>query len=143
MGEGGSDEQATEEPQMAESVLTADRWSKIAGLVVAICVFVLAQLTTSDTQFNAIVAAVAGIGIRIYIPYHASLSVTDPDAMSIASHPETGDYHYGAVGLALLVAPFVALGVMIAVASFNLAIVVGILGGLVAFVVLRSVLPRD
>ncbi len=135
-------DESVEEPQMAESVLTADRWSKIVGLFVAVGVFAAAQLATNDPQFNAIVAAVAGIGTRIYIPYHASRGVTDPGAMSIASHPETGDYHYGAVGLALLCAPVVALAAMVAVGEFNTAVLVGAAVGLAVYAVLRSTLPR-
>jgi hypothetical protein len=142
MPEQPADEQPADEPQVAESVLAADRWSRIVGLFVALGVFVLAQLTTTDPQFNAVVAAVGGIGARVYVPYHASLSVVDPEATSISSHPDAGNYHYGAAGLALLLAPGVALVVMIAAGSFNAAILVGAVVGSAGFLVLRSTLPQ-
>lgn len=142
MVERQGEEQAVEEPRMADSVLTADRRSKVAGLFVALGVYVLAQFTTPDPRFNAIVAAVAGIGIRIYIPYQASRAVTDPDAMTITAHPDTGDYHYGAVGLALLFASVGALGVMGVTEQFNTAVLAGAAVGLVSFGALRSILPR-
>lgn len=135
-------DESVEDPQVAESVLTADRRSKIAGLFVAIGVFVIAQLTTSNPQFNATIAAVAGIGIRIYIPYHASRAVTDPDAMSIASHPETGNYHYGAVGLALLAVSLVGFVAMAVTGRFSVSFGAGVAGGIVSYAGLRLVLPR-
>lgn len=124
-----------------DSVVTADKWSRMIALFVAIGAFLLALELTDDLQFSSVVAAVAGIGSRMYIPYHASLRVPEDDRLPIHEHPMTGNYNHGAAGLALLVTSVVSLGVFLFGHGFVTAVGVGIGSGVISYFVLRSLLP--
>lgn len=129
------------EREVDESVLRADRWSKIIALLFAIGTFLAATWLTPDALFNMTVAAFGGIGLRIYIPYHASIRVSDPDHMPIQAYEGTGNYHQGAVGAAVAAASLLALAVMVAVGDSTTALLVG--GGVAVafFLMLGEVLP--
>ena len=129
------------EQQIDESVIRADRWSKIVALFLAIGTFLVAEQLTAETQFNMIVAAFAGIGIRIYIPYHASISVSGPHQKPIQDYENTGNYHQGAVGAAVLIASVSALAVMVIDPNSGQAYLAGGGVGLISFAVLRYLLP--
>jgi len=127
--------------EVDESVVRADRWSKVIALFVAIGVFGAASLLTGDGLFNMTVAAVVGIGTRIYIPYHASVTVSDPDHKPIQEYEGTGNYHQGAVGAAAVLASVAAIGAMVVVADSTLALAAGTGVGVALFLVFRTVLP--
>lgn len=129
------------ESEIDESVVRADRLSKILALFLALGTYVVASLLTGDSLFNMIVAAFAGIGARIYIPYHASITVPDPDHMPIQAYEGTGNYHQGAVGAAVVLASFVALVVMVVEPVSTTALAAGGGAGVVSFLILRRRLP--
>lgn len=124
-----------------DSVVAADRWSKVIALVVAIAVFLLARYLTGDVQYGSIVAAAAGIGARLYVPYHASVRVPESERSSIRDHPMTGDYHHGAAGLALVASPLISLGAFLLGHEFLAVIGVGVISGVVVYLLLASWLP--
>jgi hypothetical protein len=123
-----------------ESMVRADRWSRVIALFAAIGLFLLSGQLIEDLQFGMITAAFIGIGVRFYIPYHASITVARRDE-PIQEYEGTGNYHHGAVGAGLVVFSLVALLVMSISPGFWQALGVGVAAGLVAFLVLRSVLP--
>lgn len=127
------------ERQIDESVITADRWSKVIALFVAIGTFLVAAQLTEDVQFNMIVAAFAGIGVRIYVPYHASITV--PDHEPIQAYEGTGNYHHGAVGAAVVIASFAALAVMAIAQNSTPALATGAGVGIASALLLRVILP--
>jgi len=131
------------ERQFDESVVRADRWSKVIALFVAIGVFLLCVRLTADVQFSSILAATVAIGTRLYIPYHASMSVPEPDRIPIHAHPTTGSYHHGAVGGALALAPFASLAVMVLHAAVWPSIGAGVVVGVLVYWALYSVLPTE
>ncbi len=124
-----------------DSVVAADRWSKVIALLVAIAVFLLASELTADVRFNSIVAAVAGVGARLYIPYHASVRVPKSERLSLREHPVAGNYHHGAAGIALMMASLVSLGVFLLDQAFLISVGIGIISGVFAYFVLGSSLP--
>lgn len=125
--------------QVDESLQRADKWSKIIALFFAMAVFGLATLLTDNVNFNAAIAAFSAIGVRIYIPYHASLSSgTGVPSQAIEA---TGNYHHGAAGGALVVGSFAALAAMVIEPGFLLALGVGVGTGVLSFLVLRTALP--
>lgn len=126
-----------------ESVGVADRWSKAIALFVAIAVFLLARELVDDVQFVSIVAATAAIGVRLYIPYHASMRVPQADRKPLRDHPMTGNYHHGAAGLALLLVALVALGTYLLVHAFLTAVGVGVISGALGYVACSSLLPSE
>ena len=123
-----------------DSVVKADKWSKVVALFVAIGVFLLAREVVADVQFVAIIAAITAIGVRLYIPYYASIRVPDADRTPLHDHPVTGNYHHGAAGLALIVCSAVALVTYLVIHAFLTAIGVGVISGALAYVVFSSVL---
>lgn len=129
------------EEQGDTELVWVDRLSKIAALGFAMGVFALASLLTPNVQFNMSVAAVGGIGIRLYVPYHASISSYGPDTVPSQAHPETGNYNHGAAGGALLIGSLAAIGVMAAVSDFFGALAAGIGIAVATYLVLRSILP--
>lgn len=129
------------EPRVDESVIRADRWSKIIALFLAVGTFLVAAQVTDDALFNMTVAAFVGIGSRIYIPYHASVRVPDPDHMPIQAYEGTGNYHQGAVGAATVLGSLAALAVMAVAPDSTPALVAGGGVGVALFVLLREVLP--
>jgi hypothetical protein len=131
------------EQQVSEALMKADRWSKIAALFFAMGTFALATLLTDDVQFNASVAAFAGIGVRLYIPYHASISGYGGEKMPSQAHPATGNYHHGAVGGGLVVGSFVALAIMAVEPTFMTALVGGVTIGVASFLFLQDKLPSE
>lgn len=131
------------EQQFDESVITADRWSKVIALGVAVAVFLLARQVTGDVQFGSIVAAFAAIGARLYIPYHASMNIPASERTSLSEHPTTGNYHHGAAGLALIVGSFVALAAFVVVHSFFAAVGIGVVFGILCYVAFASLLPAE
>jgi Kef-type K+ transport system membrane component KefB len=129
------------EQNVDESVVRADRWSRTLALLFAAGLFLVASWLTDDPQFNMIVAAFAGVGLRIYVPYHASIRVADPDHKPIQAYEGTGNYHQGAVGGALVVASLFALAVMVLEPDSTRALAAGGGAGLVSFLLLYQLLP--
>ncbi|APW97928.1 hypothetical protein CHINAEXTREME_09100 [Halobiforma lacisalsi AJ5] len=127
--------------QVDESVIRADRLSKVIALFAAIGTFLVAARMTGDVQFNMIVAAFVGIGVRIYVPYHASITTGDPDHEPIQAYEGTGNYHQGAVGAAVTVAAIAALVAMTLEPDSTRSLVAGAGVGVVSFFALRSLLP--
>lgn len=124
-----------------DSVVKADKWSKIIALFVAIGVFLLAREIVANVQFVSIIAAMTAIGVRLYIPHYASMRVPEADRTPLHEHPVTGSYHHGAAGLALIVLSAVALVVFVLNHAVLIAVGIGVISGAVAYVVLSSVLP--
>jgi len=131
------------DPEFNDSVVAANRWSKVIALFVAIAVFLLANALTGDVQFASIVAAMAAIGARFYVPYHASMQVPAADRTPLTAHPSTGNYHHGAAGIALIASSIVALAVFLVAHAFLTAVAVGVIFGVGSFVMLRSRLPAE
>lgn len=126
--------------QVDKSMVRADRWSRVIALLAAIGLFLLSGQLIEDLQFSMVTAAFVGIGVRFYIPYHASITVARRDD-PIHEYKGTGNYHHGAAGVGLVVFSLVALFAMTINPEFWQALGVGVAAGLVAFLVLRSVLP--
>lgn len=131
------------EQAVPDRVRKADRLSKPIALVVAIVVFLLANRLTSDVQFASIIAALAGIGARLYVPYHANVQLPDDERLDLRDHRATGNYHYGAAGVALCVIAAVSLGAFLYGHGFITAVGIGVIGGVVGYVVSSSVLPAS
>lgn len=129
------------ESQFDDSVVTANQWSKVIALVVAIVVLLAVNTLTGNIQFGSIVAAAAAIGARFYIPYHASMQVPETERTPLTAHPSTGNYHHGAAGLALMGSSLVAIGVFVVTHGFLTAVGVGVVAGVGLFIILRSWLP--
>lgn len=128
--------------EVDESVRRADRWSRVIGLFVALGVYFGALQLTGDIAISMLAAAVTAIGARIYVPYHASLRVAEGRGTNLAEIPMTGGYHYGAVGLALIVGPLVTVAVRMVETESILTLGAGGLAAAVTFVVVRAVLPQ-
>ena len=129
------------EPEFDESVVKADKRSKVVALLVAIAAFLLVRELVVDVQFASIVAATAGIGTRLYIPYHASVRVPEADRTSISEHPTAGAYHHGAAGIGAVLLSVVAVAAFVFTQDLVTSVGVGIIAGVVSYVVLSSVLP--
>lgn len=129
------------EPEFDESVVKADKRSKAVALVVAVVAFVVVRELAVDVQFASVVAATAGIGARLYIPYRASVRVPESDRTSLSEHPTSGAYHHGAAGIGLVVLSVVATAAFVFTQGFVTSVGVGIIAGVVSYVVLSSVLP--
>ena len=127
--------------EVDESVIRADRWSKVIAVLWAGVTFFLASVLTGEPLFSMIVAAFAGIGVRIYVPYHASITAPDPDQRPIQDYEGTGNYHQGAVGAGVVVAATVAVPVAAVGYGSTVALAVGGGVGVVVFLVLRAILP--
>jgi hypothetical protein len=126
-----------------ESVVAADKRSKVIALFVAIGLFLAVNRLVADVQFASIVAATAGIGTRLYVPYHASMRVPATDRTPLSEHPTTGEYHHGAAGLALMTASLVAIVVFGLGHRLITAVGVGVISGSIAYLILASALPSD
>ena len=127
--------------QVEETLMKADRWSKMIALFFAMGMFGLASVLTTNPQVNATIAAFSAVGVRIYIPYHVSVFGGNGDGISSQSYEMTGNYHHGAAGAALVAGPFAALAVFAAESMVYGSIGVAIAVGAVVFLVLRKVLP--
>lgn len=127
--------------EVDDSVIKADHWSKIIALFVAIGIYLVGAQLTNDGHFSMIVAAFTGIGVRIYIPYHASILVSDPDHKPIQAYEGSGNYHQGAVGAAVVIASLAALVVMLIEANSTTAFVAGTVVAIASFLLFRLVLP--
>ena len=128
-----------------ETLVRADRLSKVVALFVAIAVFLAASSLTGEALFAMTVAAFAGIGARIYVPYHASVTVSDPDPdpdpKPIREFEGTGNYHQGAFGVALVLGAVAALASMVVLGDTWRALGAGLGAAVVLFSLLRTVLP--
>lgn len=124
-----------------DSVVAADKWSKAFALVAAIVVFLAVREVVADVQIASIVAATAGIGVRLYGPYHASIRVPEAERTPLAEHPTAGSYHHGAAGIALVAVSLAVTAVVGIGHGFITAVGVGVMSGGVAYVVLSSALP--
>jgi len=130
------------EQQVDESLLKVDRWSKIVALFVTLGAYAAGFVLIGDLTFAAIVAAFLGIGVRIYIPYHASREASDTAGSGLEEVETTGNYHHGAVGGALVAGSIAAFSVMLVQPNKNVAYGAGGGVAVLAFVVLRSALPK-
>jgi hypothetical protein len=131
------------EPEFDESVVRADKRSKAVALIVAIVAFLLVRELVVDVQFASIAAASAGIGVRLYVPYHASVRVPESDRTSLSEHPTAGGYHHGAAGIGLVALSVVAVAAFAFTQGFVTSVGVGIIAGVVSYVMLASVLPAQ
>ena len=131
------------EQSFHESVVAADKRSKVLALFVAIGVFLAVLRLVDDVQFSSIVAATAGIGTRLYVPYHASIRVPETERTPLGEHPATGEYHHGAAGIALVIASLAAIVVFGLGHGLITAVGVGAISGSVAYVMLASALPSE
>lgn len=129
------------DPEFHESVIVANRRSKVLALVVAIAVFLPVTTAAGDIQFASIVAAAAAIGARFYWPYRASMRVPEADRTPLSAHPTAGNYHHGAAGIALMAASLVAIVVFLLAHMFLTAIAIGGVLGVGSYFMLRSQLP--
>ena len=123
-------------------LLEADQWSRFFALFTALAVYVVVSLLLADALFGLLAAAFVGVGVRIYLQYHVSKANTEAAGSSLASHPMTGGYHYGAVGAALVVGPLVAVAAGLTDPGPFAVIGVGVAAGLVSFAALRVALPK-
>ena len=130
------------EQQVDDSLLKIDRWSKIAALLAAMVMYVAGILLIGNYSFAAIVAAFAGIGVRIYIPYHASRRASDTSGSDLEELALTGNYHHGAVGIALVVGPVATLIIRLIQPDNNIAYAAGAFFTVLTFTVLRFALPK-
>lgn len=128
--------------QIDESVLKADRYSRILAIFVALGVYLVASVLVGEVQFSMIVAAFVAIGGRIYIPYYASKRVSDSSGESVGTRSLPGSYHYGAVSGALVVGPLATIPIAMALEDTTVALGAGIALTVLIFVVLRAVLPE-
>ena len=124
-----------------ETLVRADRLSKVIALFVAIAVFLAASPLTDEALFDMTVAAFAGIGARIYVPYHASVTVSEPDPKPIQEFEGTGNYHQGAFGVALVLGAVAALASMVVLGDTWRALGAGLGAAVVLFLLSRTVLP--
>lgn len=130
------------EAQFSDRVRKADRWSKVVALLVAMVAFTVSLWLTEAAHLSSIVAAAAGIGTRFFIPYQVNLSEPVDERVSIKEHPATGNFHHGAVGVALVVGAAVTTAVMVVEMDSSMALW---LGGAVTgllFILLTSLMPR-
>ncbi|ELZ40361.1 hypothetical protein C463_15620 [Halorubrum californiense DSM 19288] len=129
------------ESEFDESVVKADKRSKAIALIVAIAAFLLVRELVADVQFASIAAATAGIGVRLYVPYHASVRVPESERTSLSEHPTTGAYNHGAAGIGLVLLSVVAVVAFAFTQGFVTSVGVGIIAGVVSYVGLSSALP--
>lgn len=130
------------EIQFSEQVQKADQYSKVAALGVAMALFAASYWATAEPQFSSIVAAMAGIGTRFFIPYQVSLSVPEEKRVSIKDHPATGDFHHGAAGIGLVVGSVAAVGLLIGPLVSEFSLVVGGVIACMCYILLGDYLPR-
>lgn len=128
--------------QFSERVRKADRWSKFIALLVAIGVFLGSVWLTEAPQLSSISAAGAGIGARFFIPYWVSQSMPAEERTSIEEHPGTGNFHHGALGVALLLGSFVLIGVLASTEETNTSLWLGFTATGLGYVVIAELLPR-
>ncbi|QSG12618.1 hypothetical protein HSBGL_2211 [Halapricum desulfuricans] len=128
--------------QVEDALIKVDRWSKIIALFFAMGMFGLATLLADNATLNAAIAAFAAIGVRISIPYFASISGYGLDQAPSQSYADTGNYHHGAVGGGLIVGSFLALAIM-TVETPAVAFAGGAAGGVVSMLLLREGLPSE
>jgi hypothetical protein len=129
------------EPEFDESVVKADKRSKAVALIVAIAAFLLVRELVTDVRFASVAAATAGVGVRLYVPYHASVRVPEADRTSLSEHPTVGAYHHGAAGIGLVLLSVVAVAAFAYTQAFVPSVGVGVIGGVVSYLVLSSALP--
>jgi hypothetical protein len=130
------------EQQVDDSLLKIDRWSKVAAIFVALGMYVAGIVLTGDYSFAAIIAAFVGIGVRIYAPYYASRRASDSAGSDLEDIALTGNYHHGAVGIALVVGPIVTLVIGLIEPDNNIAYAAGAFFTVLTFTVLRVALPK-
>jgi hypothetical protein len=120
----------------------ADRWSKVAALLVAMGLFVGTLWLTNAPQFSSITAAFAGIGTRFLIPYRVNLMIRAEDRTSIEEDPSAGNFHHGAVGGALVSGSLATVALMLFVLNSTPSLVMGGVLTAMAYVILDELLPR-
>jgi len=130
------------EQQVDESLLKVDRWSKIAALFVALVTYAAGIVRIGDYTFSAIVAAFTGVGVRMYIPYHASRTASDTPGSNLEELEITGDYHHGAMGAALVAGPLAALAVAMVEPNKTVAYAAGGGFAVLTFLAVRFTLPK-
>ncbi|WP_128224491.1 hypothetical protein [Halobacteriaceae bacterium SHR40] len=128
------------ETGIADSVERADRLSKVIALLFALGVYYLIFLATDEVRFSMIIAAVSAIGVRFYIPYHASVQLTDTDEGGIHDHPATGDYNHGAVAVACFLGPALAVALLLVSSDTAVALYGGIGFSVVTYLIFRRIL---
>lgn len=131
------------EHELNESVLRADRWSPYIALGVAIVLYSVGLQLRPDVQFNAIIAAFAAVGVRLYVPYHASIQVPADERVPISEQPTAGSYHHGAVGLGLVAGSMAAFGAHVVGMASTPALGLGVGVTVIGVFALRLVLPQS
>jgi hypothetical protein len=128
---------------IAESVERADNLSKVAALFLALGTYFLTNYLTADMNFSLIIAAVAAIGVRFFIPHWVSANLENPAENGIHAHPATGNFHHGAVGLALVIGAVIAVVVILTGIGSTLSLVGGGVASAFSFPILKTVLRPE
>jgi len=130
------------EVEFPQRVRKANQWSKVVALFVAMGLFTVSVWLTGEAQTSSITAAAAGIGARFAIPYQISQMVPEDERVSVEEHPSAGNFHHGAVGIALVVGAVVTTAVMAASVESTFSLVIGGVAAGLVYVALEEKLPR-
>lgn len=128
--------------EIDDSLLETDRWGRMLALFAALIAYFALSLALSDAVLGLLGAAFVGIGVRIYIQYHVSRANAETEGTALAEHPMTGNYHYGAVGGALVIGPLFTAVLALLEPNIVLVLSVGALVMILTFAVLQFALPK-
>jgi len=124
-------------------IQTADRWSKVVALLVAMATFVGSLWLTGAPQMSSITAAFTGVGTRFVIPYRVSLSIPAEQRRPISAYPTTGNFHHGAVGGGLVVGSLATVGLVTVGFTSTSSLGLGAVCTGLVYVLLEETLPRS
>lgn len=125
-----------------DALARANRWSQVLAIFAALGGYVAGSLLVGSVELGLILAASIGIGVRIFVPYQVSRSVTEEPGTTLSDHPVTGNYNYGAVGLSLLLGPVFVILVGLFEPNLQLAIGIGVVATVLLFLILQFTLPK-
>jgi uncharacterized membrane protein YeaQ/YmgE (transglycosylase-associated protein family) len=125
-----------------KAMARANRWSQMLAIFGALVGYFAGSLLADNVEFGLLMAASIGIGVRIYVPYHASKGATETRGSAITEHPVTGNYNYGAVGSALIIGPFFTMLIATLEPDLLVAASVGAVATVLIFAVFRFALPK-
>lgn len=115
---------------------------QMLALFAALVTYVGGSLLVGSAAFGLLAAAIVGIGVRIYLLYHVSRKESETRGSNIGNLPTTGDYHYGAVGAALVLGPVVTAPIAMVQPNVLLAIGAGAVATVLIYAVTRVALPK-
>ena len=128
--------------ELEDGLPEGDRLGPTLAIFAAVAMYIAGTLAAGSFLFGLLAAAAVGTGVRLYMMYHVNRKASDSRGSSLEEFQVTGNYHYGAVGGALVIGPLFTTVLALLEPDLRLAVAVGGLSAFLTYALIQFALPK-